>query len=351
MSYLETYSKYYVSKYVKKSEKEYVNFLPILERLEKQLNLEQIIQIRQVREEAVESLQITQEIEKIEAMIKSKNNQSSIGAFFSFKSPNINELMEKKKSLESQKSIKNSLIITDLEKDEVVLEDPDDLSSLGDTYVQYKVSIEIKITDIFFSEKYIKNLFRLNFSDFTINVNLGVNFQYLAISLEDLFVDQYKVNHPTFNRIVEFICDFRTSLTPKNQNNDVVRSSSKLSDKKNAFYIEVEINPNNPKSLYRLKVRNDKRIIIYLNYYSIFYSMRTFLNSLQTVNLEEIKKNAKKEVSKYISEGFRVMNQILSSEYKHMSVDIFIKLFAPKLVIPLDILNTSSNKCLLIDMG
>ena len=99
-------------------------------------------------------------------------------------------------------------------------------------------------------------------------------------------------------------------------------------------------------------MKNDKRVIIFLNHYSILYILKSFVKVVKAeINLDDIKKTAKKEVYKYITDGYEIMNKILTSEYEHISVNTSIKLMAPKLVIPKNIHDTNNKECILIYLG
>ena len=340
LDYLEIYSKYYIAKYEKKDDNEAEKFTPILEKLEIGLKLDQIIQIRQVREEAIQGLQISEEIEKIAQTIKTKKSQSSIRSFFS-KAVNFDELEEKKKNLEKEKKLNDKKIENELENEKII-EDEVDMDSLGNDYVQIKISFELKTSDIIFSEENLKDLFKLKFRGFLIKADIGVNFQSVIMSLEDFSMDQFKVDNQIFNKIVE-------SVEDNGSTNENVNDST---NSKKAIYIELENNPNNVKSRYRLKMKNDKRVIIFLNHYSILYILKSFVKVVKAeINLDDIKKTAKKEVYKYITDGYEIMNKILTSEYEHISVNTSIKLMAPKLVIPKNIHDTNNKECILIHLG
>ncbi len=345
LTYLENYSKYFSLKYEKDNETEASKYLTVVESIERGLTFEQIMQMRQIKFEAVESLHLSEEIENIEKSIETQNARSAFTSFFMGGS-NVDVLEKKKSELEMWKKIKDNIIKNELENEEIKDEiNLDDFSSLGDAYVKYKVSLILKSTEFKFAEDYTKDFFNLKFSGLLINIELGLSFQNFVLSLEDIYIEEFVSNHLIFSKLLETKNEEDSSPSPSS--NSLKQDETKLS-----LFIDFKITPNDPLSPYYLRIKNNRRLVIYANYLSSIFIFKSIINSIYTeINLEEIKKSARKEVYKYISEGYRVMNTILKSGYRHFSIDIRINFLAPKIVIPKDIHDRECSGCFLIHMG
>lgn len=137
------------------------------------------------------------------------------------------------------------------------------------------------------------------------------------------------------------------------EDNSTVKQEREYDMKKGALFISFEMNPELPNSSLKLRVRNAKRLYIYLNIYSLKLLGFLFSEVLKSeIDLETISKTASAEVYKNIIKGYNKMkSQVVVGDNKPFCIHADISFKSPKIIIPQNILNKKNKNCLLINIG
>ena len=144
---------------------------------------------------------------------------------------------------------------------------------------------------------------------------------------------------------------YKTLVATIEQKNDQHEKDEKEEDKKGALYVEFENNPNLEKSDFRLKFRNQKRLVITVNLYSLQYIINKVLSSLATTisKFGSERYIGKGEIQNLIKSGFDV--NYYAGGFQHFNIDLDIVTKSPIIIYPQDILDINNKKCIIVRCG
>ena len=357
--YVETYAQYFIDKYERK--KEPLELMRTLEKIEEGLNYEQIAILRTAANSGIETLKMGKLIEEMEKEIESRQKKGYVGSLFSyFKSSggSVEELNKKKQEMLIQNEKKQKKIQEQLSKEYAALPEESDITELGHQYMVYDFTFNIKYTKITLSEDKSINLIIFYFKEFILQTRMGDKWYLFNIYLEEISANQYKTNNKYFTKLIESVIE-EDHENPILQNPKIFLKNSITSILDNSAYskncalnIHFEINPELEKSNYSLKISNNKRLLICLNFYTIYYTLYKIYNAVQgEFQFSLISNLARQEVAQFIEDGYQMMLNVIKGEYQHLNMEVDITFNAPKFIIPFNIDDPSNGSCLSIDMG
>ena len=347
MEYIDNYINYTNLMYGKKpNEKKANKIKDILSKIEEKLKYEEI----QIMRNAAESkMNHANDLEEIDKKLQGIKNDKNIFSKLNFLKKNkeeaemkekerlkqIEKLEQKKLNLENKVTY---LIKKKLENIELLSgffpDDSEDFSLL---------KINFEISEIQINIKRIKEekLFTINLTKFISFGDINNRQQYVTLTINDISITQYQLPHTKYQMIMATI----------KQRNEKLKEGEK--NKINACYIELENNPKNDFSNYRIKFRNQKRIIFIANIFSMQYigkRLQEYLSFFIDKDFDFPEKhNISGEIYKFIKDGYKLDNKKISQQHFNAELDVTIK--SPILFFPLDILDNSNKKCILVRCG
>ena len=146
------------------------------------------------------------------------------------------------------------------------------LTDLPDDFILYKIKLSLPEFNFNINSQGLDKMITMAFKQFNIAGDMKKKGQYLSLFIGDISVLQYQLKNTPYKTLVSTI----------EQKNDQNEKDEKEENKKGALYIVFENNPNLEKSDFRLKFRNQKRLVITVNLYSIQYIINKVLSSLAT---------------------------------------------------------------------
>ena len=343
LNYIENYITYFNYKYgVKKNEKQADIIKVSLTQVENQLKYEEI---QNMREAAKYKMSHDKQIDEIDAeIIKLKGGKGFMG-FFS-KGPSekekqkIKELEEKKKQLIEQNIDENVKLRLKAENEDAGNE-IDLLSDLPDDFILYKIKLALPEMKFNINSQGLDKMISMTFKKFNILGDMKKKGQFFSLFIGDISVVQYQLIDTVYQTLV-------ATVEQKHDQND---KDEKEEDKKGACYIEFENNPNLEKSDFRLKFRNQKRLVITVNLYSLLYIMNKVLSSLSTTisKFGAERYIGSGEIQNLIKSGFDV--NYYSGGFQHFNIDLDIVMKSPIIIYPQDILDKDNQKCIFVRCG
>ena len=141
--------------------------------------------------------------------------------------------------------------------------------------------------------------------------------------------------------------------TVRQKNEQFNEEEIKEKEEMNACDIEFNNNPEFKKSNFKIKFRNQKRIIIILNIYSLQYISKKFADYMtffmdKNFDFPE-KYNCSGEIYQLIKDGFKYDS--MATSFQHFNADLDVTIKSPILLFPIDILDNLNKKCILIRCG
>ena len=344
MEYIDNYIEYYNYMYAKKpNEKKANKIKAILNQVEDKLNYEEI---QVMRNSAETKMKHARKLKQLEDQIQDLIKETAALRKQSLKKKNKElELKEKEKLMEELEKKKLNIelkIINSIKKKLSHVEllsgfFPDDSGNFSLYRILVEVSeIQLNIKRIK-EEKFMTIIFTQNI----FYGDIKNRQQFITLTIGDISVIQYQLPNSKYQMI----------LTTVEQKNDNLRIKDK--NKINACYIEFEINPNFDNSNYRIKFRNQKRLIFIANILSYYYIGNKLLDYLvffmdNNFDFPE-KHNVSNEIYKFIKEGFKLEN--IEASQNHFNADLDITIKSPIILLPIDILDNSNKKCILVRSG
>lgn len=346
--YIEYFKRQYDKKYLdKKKAKE------ILENqvrpLEKQLTYEQI---SSMREAAFMKFTYTSQLELIDDEIMRLKGRWKVTSLFTSGSDQkaLDDLEKRRAELKEKEEENIQQIQDQLEKvghSDNSIENP--YKDLPQDWVMMKANFNLDKFSLDLSENANKRLVEFSIEKFIIKAELGTDFQNATLKIGSIDLNQYKVENNTFSKILQSYSDHLPSNSA-----DLSSNEDQLYEKyqDQAFYIEFQKNPRFEKSDMKLLIRNDKRLFLYGNLYTLSFLGNRISSALKgDIDFDEMKKMAGNEAAKYMSEGKQAASQILEGNYDHKNVDIDLMLKGPVVVLPQNVLNYNNTSCITLSMG
>jgi len=222
------------------------------------------------------------------------------------------------------------------------------ISKLPANYILYDVKVTLVKAVVTILEEKSHKMIALHLIDLELAGKLGVKFQIFSVYLNDIVVNQYKVDNSLFEKIVEtyeddFIDRRKSEIALGKQTNK---------GRKGAFYIEFENNPDMEKSDKRVLLRNEKRLYITANAYALNYTLSKVSSATSSeVDYEEMEKNAREEMIKMVNDGREYANALFEGDFNHNNIEIDILFKGPKIIIPQNVLDKQNRSCLLFNFG
>ena len=348
MEYIENYINYYNFMYgKKKNEKKGNKIKAILSKVEEGLKYEEIQIMRNAAESKMSRLN---EMENIDKKLKELKNEGKIFKRFSFKKKK-NEEEEKEKEIEKKKQIEElekkkaelEQIISDLVKNR--LEHIELLSGLfpdaSDNFSLLTIDLEIPEIKLVVSRHKEEKLFSLILDKLNAFGDLKNREQYIKMTINDMSLIQYQLPDSQYQMIM-------TTVEQKNEN-----FSEEEKEEINACDIELFNNPEFEKTNYKIKFRNQKRIIVIINIFSLQYISKKFsdyMTFFMDNNFDFPEKyNCSGEIYKFIKDGFKYDS--LETGLHHFNADLDVSIKSPILLFPIDILDNLNKKFILIRCG
>ena len=342
LNYIENYISYFNYKYgTKKNEKQADKIKAFLSQIENKLKYDEI-QI--MREAANYKMSHNKEIDNIDEQIKKLKGSSGFMGYFS-RGPNEKEKI-KIKELEEQKK---KLIEANIDEDVKMrlkanfdnTNEIDSLNDLPDDFILYKIKLSLPEFKFNINSQGLDKMITMAFKQFNILGEIKKKGQFFSLFIGDVSVIQYQLKDTIYKTLV-------STVEQKNDHHD---KDEKEEDKKGACYIEFENNPTLEKSDFRLKFRNQKRLVITVNLYSLQYIMNKVLSSLSTTisKFGSERYIGSGEIQNLIKSGFDV--NYISGGFQHFNIDLDIVMKSPIILYPQDIMDEYNKKCIFIRCG
>ena len=344
MEYIDNYIEYFNNMYAKKpNEKKANKIKEILNKVEDKLNYEEI-QI--MRNAAQTNMKHAGKLAKLEQEINEMKKESSALKKQSLKKKNKElELKEKEKQIDELETKKLNIELKIINSIKKKLSHIELLTGFfpdaSGNFSLYKVFVEV--SEIQFNIKRIQEekFMTIIFTQFNFFGDIKNRQQFINLTIGDMSVMQYQLPKSKYQMI----------LTTVEQKNDNLREKDK--NKINACYIEFEINPKFDNSNYRIKFRNQKRLIFIANVLSYYYignKLSDYFIFFMDNNFDFPEKhNVSNEIYKFIKEGFKLEN--IEQSQNHFNADLDVTIKSPIVLFPIDILDNSNKKCILVRSG
>ena len=347
MEYIENYINYYNFMYgEKKNEKKGNKIKVILNKVEEGLKYEEIQIMRNAAESKMNHIN---EMEEINRKLKELRNEGTLFRRFSFKRKNEEEEKEKenekKKQIEELEKKKKELEqkVSDLIKNR--LEHIELLSGLlpdaSGNFSLLKIDIEIPEIKLIVYRQREEKLLSMMLNKLIIFGDLKNREQYIKMTINDMSLLQYQIVESKYKIIM-------TTVQQKNED-----LSEEEKENINACDMELFNNPEFEKSNFKIKFRNQKRIIIIINIYSLQYITKKFsdyMTFFMDNNFDFPEKyNCSGEIYKFIKNGFKYDS--LEKGFQHLNADLDVSIKSPILLFPIDILDNLNEKFILIRCG
>ena len=352
MEYIDKYIIYYDYMYGKKpNEKKGNKMKTVLSKIEEGLLYEEI----QIMRNAAESkMSHRNEAVEIEQKLKEIKNDKKFFKKLSFIKKNKNKEEEENKEKDKQKQIQEleqqktdlQQKVTNIVKDK--LEHIELLSGLlpdssGDFNI-LKLNFEIQAINFSILRHKEEKLFTMNISKFGLFGDVKNRQQFITLSIKDMSMLQYQLPESKYQMIM-------TTVQQKNEN--FAEEEKNDNNESKACYIELENNPEFPNSNFRIKFRNQKRIILIVNIFSLQYMSKKFSDYMvffMDKNFDFPEKfDVSGDIYKYIKDGFKCDSS--ETNVQHLNADLDVTIKSPIVLFPIDILDNSNQKCILIRCG
>ena len=343
LNYIENYISYFNYKYgVKKNEKQADRIKPSLTQVENKLKYEEI---QNMREAAKYKMSHNQEIDDIDEKISKLKGGTGFMSYFS-SGPSekdklkIKQLEEKKRKLieaNVDENVKMRLKANNTD----VSDEIDLLNDLPDDYIQYKVKLKLPEFKFNLNSQGLDKMVTMAFKEFHVKADMKKKGQFFSLFIGDISVIQYQLKNTVYQTLVATI----------EQKNDQNEKDEKDKDKKGALYIEFENNPALENSDFRLKFRNQKRLVITVNLYSLQYIMNKVTSSLATTisKFGSERYIGSGDIQNLIKSGFDV--NYYSGGFQHFNIDLDVVMKSPIIIYPQDLMDEYNKKCLFIRCG
>ena len=350
MEYINNYINYCNYTYGKKPNEKKGNKIKnnYLSKIEEGLKYEEIQIMRNAAESKMGHIN---EMEDIDKQLKEMKSQKLFRKI-SFKKKKKEEQEEKEK--EKQKQIEElEQKKTDLEQkvSDLVRNKLDHIELLSgllpDASGNFSLlTINLEIPEIQFSMKrnQEEKLFTMFLTKFVLLGELKNREQNIKLRINDMSLMQYQLPESKYQMIM-------TTVRQKNEqfNEEEIKEKEEM----NACDIEFNNNPEFKKSNFKIKFRNQKRIIIILNIYSLQYISKKFADYMtffmdKNFDFPE-KYNCSGEIYQLIKDGFKYDS--MATSFQHFNADLDVTIKSPILLFPIDILDNLNKKCILIRCG
>lgn len=378
--YLDAYNEYFKHQYnpkYKDTNKAKLIMEKDVKPKEKQLTFDQIYSMRKA---AYIKFNYLGEIERIDDEIKRIKGRWKVTSLFTSSSDakTLEELEMKKKQLiekedQNVQEIQDKLNKVGQENNEL---DIDYLKNMPEDWIKMKLEFNLSKLNFYLNENSIRKLILIVVTNFKIDNLMGKSFLNASLSLEDFYVQQFKTDNKLFDKIMQSYNDpyfkeklnksatikddefFNENLIDANNNNKELSNKTNnkalmiSKSKEKALFIDFKMNPKFAKTNYKLFIRNDKRLLIFGNLYSLSYIGDRIASSMKgEIDFSEMQRLAGEEAAKYMNEGKTYANKLVQSEYVHVNADVDLLLKGPIIVLPQDVLNLSNKKAFLLSMG
>ena len=346
MEYIENYINYSIFMYGKKpNEKKANKIKKILGKVEEGLKYEDIQIMRNAAESKLEHINEMQDIDKQLKEMKSEKLLRKISFKKKTKEEEEEKKMEKQKQIEELEQKKTQLEqkVSDLIKNK--LEHIELLSGLlpdaSGNFSLVTINLEIPAIQFEIKRDREEKLFTMYLEKFLLFGDLKNRDQNIQLTINDMSLTQYQLPESKYTMIM-------TTVEQKNENfNEEERK------KINACSIEFKNNPEFEKSNFKIKFRNQKRIILIANIYSLQYIAKKigdYTTFFMDKNFDFPEKfNCSGEIYKLIRDGFKYDS--LKISFQHFNADLDVNIKSPIILFPLDIMDNSNKKCILIRCG
>ena len=344
-NYLEEYSQYYKTKYIEiyKNDKENKKFLNNMEKIEKNLRIDNIIALREMGKDIINNMI---EIGKIDKEIK-----NSEGGFFSFfwskNNEEIDKLkLEREKKIKEQKElqIKNSTlnqfqeyvsgIIQNIEGDKT----KEDKEEFSFEFIMEKLNLIIK------EEKNteMNEIFEINFIKFKSELILKSFTQSIRLTLKDMKINQF---------------------LSENKNYETILYSEEIDSEKNEeenslILIEFEHNIKLEISPFKFKLHFGKQMFIIIDYYYLYYLYNLFLKHISALDFNNLSSLVNDKITNIVKIGYNkliesraIQEEKEDNNNKLFNIHVDISLTAPILLFPLYFRDINNKKMLFISLG
>ena len=337
LEYIEKYIKYFIYMYSptdfnenksKKLKKELV-------KVEQKLCYEDIQILREAAEYKMTYNQKLADIEKKIKDIKKFTENKLLKKFVKELTPEeiqeIEKLEKEKENLESQDI--NQLIKTRIKKVDGV--PYTQAIEIGEDVVLLKINFSMPKFFIDLNKDKTEKLLSIDLTKLEVKGSIKLKQQFFTLSINDISIKQYQLSNNLYKDLVSTL------------------EQKKEEEMGDAIIVELQVDPSFEKSNFKIKVRNNKRFIITLNLYSILHIMEKVSNSASfLLDADQNYSNnfkAPKEIHKVIKDGFKV--DFYTTRYQHINAYMDAELKSPIVVFPIDILDDTNKKCILIKCG
>ena len=346
MEYIDNYMNYYRFMYGKKqNEKKGNKIKTTLSKVEEGLLYEEIQIMRNAAEAKMHQLE---EIDDVGKKLKELKNEGKLFKRISFKKKSKEEEekeKEKKKQIEDLEQKKEELekTLPDLIKNR--LEHIELLSGLfpdaTDNFSLLTINLEIPEIQLCIKRTQDEKLFSLILDKFNAFGDLKNREQILKLYINDMSMMQYQLPESKYKMI----------MTTVEQENEDFGDEEK--EEINACDIELHNNPEFEKSNFKIKFRNQKRIILIANIYSLQYIAKKIIDYttfFMDKNFDFPEKyDCSGEIYKFIKDGFKA--DAMQVSFQHFNADLDVTIKSPIVLFPLDILDNTNRKCILVRCG
>ena len=347
MEYIDNYISYHKFMYGKKpNEKKGKSIKAILSKVEEKLKYEEIQIMRNAAESKMTHMN---ELEEIEKKLKELKSEGKFFKRISFKKRNKEEEEEKEKEKKKQteeleqKKTQLEKKISDTIKNR--LEHIELLSGLfpdaSGNFSLLTANLEINEIQINVNRNLEEKLFSLILTKLNAFGDLKNREQNIKATINDISLMQYQLPDSKYPMIM-------TTVEQKNED-----FSEEEKEEINACDVELNINPDFEKSNYKIKFRNQKRIILITNIYSLQYiskKITDYMTFFMDNNFDFPEKyNCSGEIYKFIKDGFKY--DALEVGFQHFNADLDVTIKSPIILFPIDILDNLNKKYILIRCG
>ena len=165
--------------------------------------------------------------------------------------------------------------------------------------------------------------------------------QEIIMTINDMSLMQYQLLESKYQMIM-------TTVEQKNE-----KFTEEEKEKINACELKLENNPEFKNSNFKITFRNQKRIIIIANIFSLQYIGKKFADYMtffmdKNFDFPE-KYECSGEIYKFIKDGFKYDS--LQTNIQHLNADLDVTIKSPIVLFPIDILDNNNKKCILIRCG
>ena len=348
MEYIDNYINYCNLMYSKKPNEKKANKIKVvLNKFEDKLKYEEIQMMRNLADFKSKHSNTLELIDNQLKEMKSDKKLFKKKGFLNKKNKEEDEkIKEKLKEIEEleQKKLKFENIVSNLIKKNInnIEELSEFFQDASDNITLLRINFEINEIQINVKRIQEEKLFTIDLVKTNFFCDIKNKQQFLTLTINDISIMQYQLPQSKYQMIMSTI----------KQRNE--RFSEREKGKINACYIEFENNPKYDNSNYRIKFRNQKRIIFIANIFSIQYiskKLSDYLTFFMDRNFDFPEKyNVTGEIYKFIKDGF-IYDHLEEKKQQHFNAELDVTIKSPILLFPIDILDNSNKKCILIRCG